>query len=51
MGVVQYTIGELQRMTVPKLRKIALEYDVAADSKEELIRVIIEAQAKLKDLK
>ena len=51
MGMVQYTIGELQRMTVPKLRKIALEYDVTADSKDDLIRVIIEAQAKLKDLK
>jgi hypothetical protein len=51
MGIAQYTQGELQKMTVPKLRKIALEYEVTADSKEDLIRVIIEAQAKLKDLK
>ena len=51
MGMAQYTQGELQNMTVPKLRKIALEYEVTANSKEDLIRVIIEAQAKLKDLK
>lgn len=51
MGMVQYTQGELHRMTVPKLRKIALEYEVTGDSKEELIHGIIEAQAKLKDLK
>ena len=51
MGMVQYSQGELQRMTVPKLRKIAIEYDVTADSKDALIRVIIEAQAKMKDLK
>ena len=46
LGAAQFTESELKSMNMPRLRKIALDYELTGNSKDELINGIIKAQLK-----